>query len=383
MEEPLDLIIVGGGLAGGLCALALGRRRPDLNILLVERDAALGGNHVWSFFDSDVAQGDRWIIEPLVVQSWPRNRVRFPAHERQLDQRYNSITSERLDTVLRKTLGERILHGEVSELGPTHVRINNGRRIEARATLDARGFGCRPQALQCGYQKFVGQMLEVEGGHGIAEPVIMDAAVDQADGYRFVYLLPFDETHLFVEDTYYQTGPELDRRILSQRIGAYAAERGWADHRVVHEEQGVLPVVTGGDWNRLWPKDDPVARAGVRAGLFHHLTSYSLPDAVRFASWLAKAMPMDGEALARATRARATRHWKAARYDRLLARMLFHAAEPAERYRILQRFYRLPDGLIERFYAGNTMFADKVRILAGKPPVRISRALKALIGVRA
>ena len=36
---------------------------------------------------------------------------------------------------------------------------------------------------------------------------------------------------------------------------------------------------------------------------------------------------------------------------------------------------RLPEGLIERFYAGRSTLPDKARILMGKPPVPIRRAL--------
>ena len=39
----------------------------------------------------------------------------------------------------------------------------------------------------------------------------MDATVEQQDGYRFVYCLPFTSTSVFVEDTYYQDTPMLDR----------------------------------------------------------------------------------------------------------------------------------------------------------------------------
>ncbi len=45
-----DIAILGGGLAGGLIALALRKARPDCTLLLVEQDHVLGGNHVWSFF---------------------------------------------------------------------------------------------------------------------------------------------------------------------------------------------------------------------------------------------------------------------------------------------------------------------------------------------
>lgn len=59
--------------------------------------------------------------------------------------------------------------------------------------------------------------------------------------------------------------------------------------------------------------------------------------------------------------------------------MLFRAADPAERYRILERFYRLPEPLIARFYASQSTLADRVRILAGKPPVSIRRAVAAIM----
>jgi lycopene beta-cyclase len=60
--------------------------------------------------------------------------------------------------------------------------------------------------------------------------------------------------------------------------------------------------------------------------------------------------------------------------------MLFGAGKPENRYRMLERFYRLPEPLIERFYAGRSTRADMVRILAGKPPVPLAGALSSLVG---
>ena len=202
----------------------------------------------------------------------------------------------------------------------------------------------------------------------------MDATVDQADGYRFVYCLPFSPTELFVEDTYYSDTPDIDPGELKCRIAAYAEARGWKVAAVSREESGVLPVVMGGDFDAFWPAGDRLARGGVRAGLFHPLTSYSLPDAVRFAGWLARDAPLGGE-LGPATRRLALRHWRRGRFDRMLARMLFRAADPPERYRVLERFYRLPEDLIGRFYAGQSTLPDRARILAGRPPVAIGRAV--------
>src|SRR3546814_7028490 len=79
--DKCDIAIVGGGLAGGLAALALAAKRPDLDVRLVE-PGPIGGNHVWSFFESDIAKKDSWHDGTLGRQHGRRNDVRFPAHER-------------------------------------------------------------------------------------------------------------------------------------------------------------------------------------------------------------------------------------------------------------------------------------------------------------
>ena len=66
------------------------------------------------------------------------------------------------------------------------------------------------------------------------------------------------------------------------------------------------------------------------------------------------------------------------RFYRLLNRMLFKAARPGERHRVMEKFYTLPQPLIERFYAGRTTPFDMMRILSGKPPVPIHRAVPCL-----
>jgi len=69
-------------------------------------------------------------------------------------------------------------------------------------------------------------------------------------------------------------------------------------------------------------------------------------------------------------------HYREEKFLRLLNRMLFRAAKPENRYKVLQRFYGLSEPLIERFYAGQYTRKDQLRILAGKPPVPIHKALK-------
>ncbi|BBD00851.1 MULTISPECIES: lycopene beta-cyclase CrtY [Sphingobium] len=370
-----DLAIIGGGLSGGLVALAFAALRPEVRLLLVEQGERPGGNHVWSFFDGDVAPADRWLIDPLVAHRWPQgHHVDFPGYSRDLATPYNSVNTVQLAVALERVLGERLLiHATVTAIAPGHVGLADGRKIRTQAVIDARGAGDL-STLRCGWQKFVGHALRLDAPHGIDRPVIMDATVDQHDGYRFVYLLPWDDRTIFIEDTYYSDMPQLDTATIDARIAAYAQAKGWQGE-VIHREQGVLPVVHGGDFDRYWPKDDPVARAGVRAGLFQPMTGYSLPDAVRFARWLAD-KPLDS--LPAATRAYARAHWRRGGYYRLLGKMLFGAARPDQRWRIFARFYRLRPALIQRFYAGRSTIADRIRILCGRPPVPIRDAMRTL-----
>ena len=375
--ERHDLIILGGGLAGGLAVLAVRAARPDLDIALVE-PGPIGGNHLWSFFETDVAAADLPLVDRLVGHRWAGHDVRFPAHQRRLATGYRTIPSEALDRAVRAALpADRILATSATGASPISVTLAAGRTVLAGAVLDARGLAAAPAGLTCGWQKFVGQALTVPAGHGLDRPIVMDARVDQAEGYRFLYCLPLSATEVFVEDTYYADSPDLDPADLERRIAAYAEAQGWHVSAITRRESGVLPVVMGGDFDLFWPRADRIARAGVRAGLFHPLTSFSLPDAVRFAAWLAREAPLDAR-LGVAARAYAEEHWRRGRFDRLLARLLFRAADPPQRYRVLERFYRLPEPLIARFYAGRSTFADRLRILAGKPPVAVTRAIAAL-----
>jgi lycopene beta-cyclase len=379
-----DLAIVGGGLAGGLIALALAEARPALDVRLIEAGETIGGNHLWSFFTSDVGVGDQAIVEPLIGHRWPAHRVRFPAHARRIETGYRAIASARLDAVVRAALGEKAMTGcKVLAASRRAVVLADGRRLEAKGVIDTRGAGDL-SLLDLGWQKFLGRELELEAPHGEDAPVIMDATVDQEDGYRFVYTLPLSPTRVFVEDTCYSDVRGIDRETLGRRIDDYSAARGWRVRAVAREEAGALPVVLGGDFEGYWQSGGHnVGKAGMRGGLFHPMTSYSLPDAVRTAALIARQRDFSGDALHDLLHGFARQTWDGRRFYRMLARMLFRAAEPQERYRVLERFYRLDPALIGRFYAGRSTMGDKMRILTGKPPVPIGRAISAILGRRA
>ena len=351
-------------------------KRPDLRLCVIESGAVLGGNHTWSFHDGDVSREVMAGLRPFIAASWTRQSVHFPGHSRVFDVGYHSVSSVKVHAVLSKALGARLMLGaDVVALTADAVTLGDQSVLTARCVIDGRGAD-RDAPLALGFQKFVGLEVETVEPHGETVAVIMDATVEQIDGYRFVYTLPFSPTRILIEDTYYSDGAELDRAQIGARIEAYAAAKGWRIARVVREEQGVLPVVLAGDMDAFWRRGAAgVPRVGLRAALFHPTTGYSLPDAAELAALLASSSDLTSEGVRGLVEGRSRALWNERGFFRLLNRMLFLAATPAERLGVLERFYRLPGPLIERFFAARLTISDKVRILSGRPPVPIARAL--------
>ncbi|MEH6790548.1 lycopene beta-cyclase CrtY [Parasphingorhabdus sp.] len=383
-SNTYDLAIAGGGLAGGLVALALAKIRPDLDIALIEAEDHFGGNHIWSFFESDIEPEHRWLVDPLISRQWDSYDVHFPQYSRSLKNGYFSIESGNLDRELRKRLPRAAVKtGQtVRTVEKGLVTCADGSEFAARAVLDVRGSG-DISALDTGWQKFCGQMLQLKAPHGIERPVIMDATVEQIDGYRFIYCLPFSDTQIFVEDTYYADTAALDSAASRRRIADYAAEQGWQLERVLSEEKGQLPVIYGGDFEAFWAANRGVdARAGARAALIQPITSYSLPMAVKTAMLIAEMPELSQDKLDKMLRDLARKHWKNGKFYRMLCAFLFLGAEPDQRYKTLQHTYTKDEQLLARFYAGKSTRLDQANLLTGKPPIPISRAIPLLLKYR-
>ncbi|MFC0589075.1 lycopene beta-cyclase CrtY [Novosphingobium aquiterrae] len=380
MADDKPLVIIGGGLAGSLAALCLAQRQPDMPLLLLEAGETFGGNHTWSFFDSDVPSATRDIVESLEPVRWARHRVRFPLRERMFESAYNAIGAPALDRLVRTRLpaGSWRLDTAVATIAPDHVVLRSGERIAARGVIDARGPDGPMPGLELGWQKFVG----IEFAAQAPEPdcaTVMDATIPQCDGYRFVYVLPMAADRVLVEDTYYSSSATLDVDAISNRVRVLGAERGLSGPEM-RQESGVLPILIGGDPDRFWPESDPIPRLGLRAGVFHATTGYSFGLALQTAAALAERNgAFDSASLASWTRDRFTQHWRQMRFFRVLNRMLFHAAAPDERYKVFEHFYRLPIDLVLRFYAGTPTLSDRMRILSGRPPVPIGAAVASLL----
>ncbi|MEP6860961.1 MAG: lycopene beta-cyclase CrtY [Deltaproteobacteria bacterium] len=351
-----DFALVGGGLQNGLIALALRAHQPAARVVMIERGAVPGGNHTWCFHDEVPA----W-VDPLVTVRWSGYDVAFPAHRRELAAAYACVTSERLAAVVTEACEVKV-HTTALTIGADHVlvRDRDGEVTELRAAnvIDARGPE-RAHADACGWQKFLGQELRLVTPHGLARPMLMDATVAQRDGFRFMYALPLAADRVLVEDTYFSDGIELDAEVSRGAIADYVAAHGWTVAAVEREETGSLPLPLRGSCARAGA---PLI-AGYGGGWFHPVTGYSFPIAARLADAIAR-----GEDLVKL----ATAHGKQVEFAQRLNRMLFRWFAPDQRYRVLERFYRLPEATVRRFYALELTALDRARILFGRPPRGLS-----------
>jgi lycopene beta-cyclase len=380
-----DCIFVGGGVANCLLAYWVKQKFPGIKLVIIEKDHSLGGNHTWSFHQTDVSKKDFSILAPFISKKWEGYSVAFPKYRRELSTPYLSIRSEDLDTKIRAEVP--VMFGvEVTGVAPHNVTGLGGQHWSARCVFDGRGFNpVHPQMV--GYQKFVGLEVELENPHGLSKPMLMDATCEQKDGFRFFYALPWSETRLLVEDTRYSDSAHLSVEDFRQEIKTYCEKKGWKIASVLREEVGALPIPLRA---RYLPMDKGfpeiwaqrlVPSVGVRGGFFHSTTGYSLPDHVRL---IQRVVQLDlvhrvvFPDLVRLGRKTAKRQW----FFRLLNRMIFVGSRPEERYRILQFFYRMPRGLINRFYSGHLWPTDFLRIFMGRPPISVKAALKCLVHYR-
>jgi lycopene beta-cyclase len=199
--------------------------------------------------------------------------------------------------------------------------------------------------------------------------------VAQTDGLRFFYALPLAPDRLLLEDTYFSDSPRLDRELLRLEIARYARTLGVVVRRVIREEAGVLPLPT-----RRAPgftTSPGLLQGGYRGGWFHPTTGYSFPLALRLASEVASATLAELPArLDRLGRERMRQQ----RFCVLLNRMMFDAFRAEERFRVIERFYRLPAPTLRRFYSLSLTPADRLRILCGRPPAGFSASRLLLRG---
>ncbi|MBL8910855.1 MAG: lycopene beta-cyclase CrtY [Archangium sp.] len=367
------VLIIGAGLSSGLLVDRL-QQRADVELTVLEGGDAPGGNHTWCFHDTDVSGATLQWLKPFTSKSWRDHDVAFPSFTRTLSGEYFAIRSHDFAKRVTQRLGSKLrTRTRARDVTATTVTLESGEKLDADLIIDARG---TQSDTNSGFQKFLGREVLLEKPHGLTRPLLMDASVKQLDGFRFIYVLPWDERRVLIEDTRYADTADIDAPAFRSEIDAFLTARGWKIEAVEREELAALPIPFAGNAPSF---SRPVI--GVSGGFFHATTGYSVPFAADIAERIASLPTLDAHALTTLLNARARDHWHEMGFFRLLNRMLFKGAEPAERVKVFESFYRHSPELIARFYAGKLTWADKlIALRRGAPTVPAFRAMKAAWG---
>jgi lycopene beta-cyclase len=374
----MDVLIVGGGLAGSLTALKFAVARPNTRVLLFESSDRLGAGHTWRFHESDIPADSLSWIKPLISKTWTESSVQFPRLQRTFNGNYHMIRSDDLHRVVKEQLGPNLrLKAKVERASDVQVVLENGDTFQGLCVIDARGLENLPPVKINGFMKSIAYDFRLEEPHGLTAPLLADATCPQLDGYRYFAVLPLDEKRVIVQECFYSDESELNSDRISRSARAYAERRGWKIAEVERQEAATLPIPMVSEYLKTSLTGEPLP-IGARGGYFHAATGVVLPDAVQMADFLAGLQEL-GTQSAREALMKHRRSWVSRqRFYRMLNRFVFYAAEPTLRYQVMQHFYELPLDLLERFRGGRTTWSDRLRILGGRPPVPFDRALRSL-----
>jgi lycopene beta-cyclase len=371
-NESFDIIIIGGGLSGLLSLIVLQSQFPHLKILVLEKNAELSQSHTWCFHEADLPPGTWSWLKNYVTKSWKGYEVRFPTYTRKLNSPYHALVSKQFTALVLEKFKENIrFNAQVLNSTDSLVQLSPSEVLHAELVIDASGWPQIPKD-RVAYQKFVGLDVELEQAHGLESPILKDVTLPQTDGYRFIYTLPWSETSCLIEDTYYSNSPHLDEKTLTQDLENYARSQGWKIKKINRVEVGCLPLAL---YNLSASSHYAI---GAKSLCFNPVTGYTLPQTLALMQKFYDMKTASKDEILAAILTWKTELNSQTKYLRLLNRMMFLIAKPHLRYKILERFYALDEGLIHRFYGTRLSFRDKLRILSGKPPVNPFKALTVL-----
>jgi lycopene beta-cyclase len=392
-----DVIIAGGGLSGGLLALRLALAHPSLRILILERQAALGGNNTWGF--QTLGDTEPW-LNSVITKTWNSFDVRFPKTDRTVAIRHSVIRSVDFHKGITNHLGDGVRLGcEVRKISDNEVETTNGQFLRAPLVVDATGIHQdqvqknRFFEAPCAWMKYIGFDLKLNKPHGLKIPVLMDARVPQMDGFRYFSIIPLDDLNLIVQECYLSSNPDLNLQRIKRSIFAYGERNGWSmqslSQPLVHKEQAAVPLplqtfpadhilhdaekiaIEGEDFVNRNPIQVSAAQ-----GWYHSCSGQAVSDAVRVAEFIASRSRLRTGPV-RAELRHFRKDWvENQRFYRTFNRLVFQAVEPSLRHVAFDRLMGLKEDVIGRFQAGLSTKADAAKVLGIKPPVRSGKIYK-------
>lgn len=306
-----DVIVIGNGPAGwaaaGACCdrgLKVGLIAPDV------QERFRNGYGAW--LDELEPIG----FQEVVQRSWPKTKVVISDEEQRLfDRTYCRIDN----TLLFELLTSRASQAQLIEDRIDAVKVDDSEGVltalgagahKARLIIDATGHKSRltkpGPGLEPGWQVAYGQRLRVRHHpFPLGQALLMDfRPADASEGAdreppTFLYALPEDAQHVFVEETSLASRPSLSMERIQSRLQHRLRSLGLSEGEVLEEEFCYVPM--GGP---AAPPVQPVVGFGGAAWMVHPASGYMLTRALQSAPRLgevaARTLGQDMDVLERA-----------------------------------------------------------------------------------
>ena len=287
-----NVVIMGGGPAGALCAAYLATHELAASIIVVT--PTTDWHCTYCTWIDDVCAN--WIPFDIFRRRWDDVRVvdGFGAVS-QLDRSYGWVHAERLVAWITGIEHVRwVKDTAVQVLEDRTVRTSGGLELSADIVVDCTGHFSKftqyaDSFIRRRFQVFYGEQIRCKHGRSLSSMELMNWEMQFDDGHppSFVYVLTLDEETLFMEETVLATDCPVPYSVLKARLDLRKARLGFAQSTVLFVEQYSLPM--GGSF----PIHRPGRFAfGAAAHMVHPATGYMFSEILKGVGSLAESMEL-------------------------------------------------------------------------------------------
>lgn len=374
MNEPVDLVVIGGGLAGLSLATRLARGGYAGRVVILEPRGEYVDDRSWAFWTPadqtlPVAPARHWNHWQFSRQDGETVTCRADgwryAYVRSLDLYRDALARIASRPNFTLLMGARA--NAVDATGDQLCVATTAGTFSTPFVVDTRPAGMDRFSDSTMFQCFSGRELRFDQAcFDDSRVELMTDMRSDALGFVFSYVLPLSPTRALVEATRFSTRA-LGQAQLSADLDQMLAARGWSDAEVLRTEAAVLPMgLPAPDVAAPIPG---VAHAGMGAGALRAASGFGFIRIQAWADRCAHAL-LQGRPPVGHPAEPMVRGWM----DRVFLRALAnHPARSPEFF--LRLASSVPGEAFVRFMSEQGGWRDHARIIAALPPGPFLRAL--------
>ncbi len=248
-----DYIIIGAGASGLLLADALGRDDffSDKSILILDKDIKNSNDRTWCFWEKGPGEFDA-----ILHKTWPE--IYFAGNELSLatsidPYQYKMLRGidfyeyylEKVKSYANITFIQESVSVIVEKEAEVQVKTEGSSYIAKKVFNSV--FDYKKLLNQTKYpvlqQHFLGWFIKTEKPlFNADQATFMDFSIPQKENTRFMYVLPFSETHALVEYTLFSENT-LEKEEYENAIKSYLKDKlAVAEYTITEVEQGNIPM---------------------------------------------------------------------------------------------------------------------------------------------